>query len=302
MTSASSRPARRAQHDELSIPAPGSAAGAVAPRGWSPPEAVSVGVVRRACQRLFDLALGVVLYLTYAGLRNAQGEGERAVSPTLRAERHGLDVLAMERALHLDVERLVQGWVLARPDWVIRAANVYYAGVHLPLTALVFAWLLVTRPHHVFLAWRNVLVLATSLALLAFAAFPTMPPRLLPASAGYADTLARYGGLWSERTPVLEHVEHPYAAMPSLHLVWAFWAAFALWRHARRVWLRRLSLAHVAVTAVVVLVTGNHWLLDVLAGAAVFAMSAAVVLRPRHLRSCPWQAVEDDDDDLQQAA
>ena len=37
----------------------------------------------------------------------------------------------------------------------------------------------------------------TGLALIGFATYPLMPPRLLPSSYGFVDTLRVYGGLWS---------------------------------------------------------------------------------------------------------
>ena len=228
--------------------------------------------------RLLEVVLGVVLYNVYAILRNDQGRGQPGARATGIAERHGFDVLALERHLHVDVEHVLQSAVLAMPDVVIRTANVYYASVHLPLTALVFVWLLVRRPH-VQAAWRNVLVVGTALALAGFALFPTMPPRLLP-GARYVDTLPVHGGLWSQHAPVLEHVAHPYAAMPSLHLVWALWAGVALYRWARWAWLRRAGLLHVAITSVVVVVTGNHWVLDIVAGAAVFALALTLARAP----------------------
>lgn len=229
-----------------------------------------------------DVLLALVLYHVYALLRNAQGVGQLQTGPTARAQRHGYEVLRLERALHLNIEHSAQAAVLALPSWLVRSANAYYATMHLLLTALVLAWLMLTGPRARFLVWRNTLVIATSLALLGFALLPTMPPRLLPAAAGYVDTVAVYGGLWSSQTPVLEHVAHPYAAMPSLHLVWALWAGTALWRHARPRWLRTLGLGHVLVTAVVVLVTGNHWLLDLVVGCAVFAVAAALARLGTH--------------------
>ncbi len=46
-----------------------------------------------------------------------------------------------------------------------------------------------------------------------------MAPRLLPAQ--YIYTLRFVGGLWSYNSGVIEHIGDPYAALPSLHVVWA---------------------------------------------------------------------------------
>lgn len=240
---------------------------------------------RRLLRRLLELGLALALYRVYAALRNAQGRGQPAERPTVRARHHGFDVLSLERTLHLDIEHTAQSVVLAAPQWVVRAADVYYSSVHLTLTATVFVWLLLRRPlRHAM--WRTVLLLGTGIALLGFGLFPTMPPRLLP-GAGYVDTVVAYGGLWSSQAPVLEHVAHPYAAMPSLHVVWALWVGAALWREGRWPWLRWLGPLHVAVTAVAVVVTGNHWVLDVVAGAVVFAVAAVGPLRRPRRRIRP---------------
>jgi membrane-associated phospholipid phosphatase len=64
--------------------------------------------------------------------------------------------------------------------------------------------------------------------------------------------------------------------MPSLHIAWAAWSALAVWRiFAHRRW-AALVWAYPVVTAVAVMATGNHYLLDVLAGAA--TMIVATVL------------------------
>lgn len=254
-------------------------AGAAARDQLRPAVAAAAGRTRRdltVLLRLLEAVAVVALYRVYAALRNAQGEGQPAPGPTATARAHGVDVLRLERLLHLDIEHGVQAFALARPLWVIRTADLYYAGVHLPLTALVLGWLLVGRPAGRSGRWRAVLLVGTGLSLIGFALFPTMPPRLLPVHPPYVATLGVYGGLWSHATPMLEHIEHPYAAIPSLHLLWALWTAVALWRYARSAWVRALGPAHVALTATVVLMTGNHWVLDLVAGALVFL--AAVVL------------------------
>ena len=231
-------------------------------------------LLKRVLSRVLEIAAGYLLYRVYATLRNAQGRDETSGAAFDRAYRHGRDVLHLERLLHLDAEHLVQDAVLRLPHEVVQALGVYYATVHLPLTALTFAWLLVSLPHRQFTFWRNTLVLGTGAALLGFALFPTLPPRLFPPGSGYVDTLQQFGGLWSYRTPALEHIAHPYAAMPSLHLVWASWVGLAVWHVARRSWARWLGPAHVAVTVLVVVATGNHWLLDAVAGTALLALAA----------------------------
>ncbi len=69
--------------------------------------------------------------------------------------------------------------------------------------------------------WRS----PPALALIGFAFFPLMPPRLLPSSYHFVDTLETIGGLWSFESGPMAQVSNQYAAMPSLHFAWSSWCA-----------------------------------------------------------------------------
>jgi hypothetical protein len=68
--------------------------------------------------------------------------------------------------------------------------------------------------------------------------------------------------------------------MPSLHVGWALWCAWVVFLCSRNRWLRTLATTYAAGTVLVVLGTGNHYLLDAVGGAAVLALGV-VVTRPR---------------------
>jgi membrane-associated phospholipid phosphatase len=74
-----------------------------------------------------------------------------------------------------------------------------------------------------------------------------------------------------------------FAAMPSLHVAWALWSATAVWQCTRRVAIRALAALYPVLTSFVVLATGNHYLLDVLAGAATAALAFATQYAFRQL-------------------
>jgi hypothetical protein len=67
-----------------------------------------------------------------------------------------------------------------------------------------------------------------------------------------------------------------YAAMPSLHVAWALWAGWLIIRHAKHSVFRVLGASYPVFTTFVVMATGNHYLLDVVAGAAVLAFGYLV--------------------------
>jgi membrane-associated phospholipid phosphatase len=71
---------------------------------------------------------------------------------------------------------------------------------------------------------------------------------------------------------------NPIAAMPSLHVGVAPIVGWALWRLTPWLWTRALGIAYPILVATAVVVTGNHFVLDV-AGGLVVVLPAAVIAR-----------------------
>ena len=65
--------------------------------------------------------------------------------------------------------------------------------------------------------------------------------------------------------------------MPSLHTAWAVWVTVAVLMLTTRWWIRTLAVIYPLVTVVVVIATGNHYLLDTVAGAAVAIIALVIV-------------------------
>ena len=187
-----------------------------------------------------QILAAVGFYVIYAQVRDLHGQLSVHAQAT-QARHHGEAILRAERVLHLNIELGLQHAALhARP--LVVAMNVFYGTFHFLATCAIFVGLLVWAPAAAFRRARNLLAVVTALALIGFAVYPTMPPRLLPAPFGYQDTMATVGGLWSYNRGVIEHIADPYAAMPSLHIGWATWCAVALGLVLRKRW-QRLSLA-----------------------------------------------------------
>ncbi|PZS22472.1 MAG: hypothetical protein DLM54_02885, partial [Acidimicrobiales bacterium] len=103
-------------------------------------------------------------------------------------------------------------------------------------------------------------------------------PRMLPA-AHVSDVVADANviGAW-HATSLASHANQ-LAAMPSLHMAWAAWCALVLWRVLRHGDNRSTAWAawsYPLLTAVVVMATGNHFLLDLVAGLATLALATWV--------------------------
>jgi membrane-associated phospholipid phosphatase len=218
-----------------------------------------------------QIPLVVAFYWMYANIRDLHGDATMHPQSARIAERHGVDVLHLERVLHIDIEWVVQKALLPY-HWLVQLLGGFYGSAHFVITAFAFGFLLFCATPARYRYWRNVLAIGTLLGLACFALYPTMPPRLLPhPQYPYVDTMYQIGGLWSYNRGVLEHISDPFAAMPSLHIVWSGWCCLALWHRFRAPWQHRLLVAYPLLTGFAVIVTGNHWVLDLVAGALVLA-------------------------------
>ena len=75
-----------------------------------------------------------------------------------------------------------------------------------------------------------------------------------------------------------------FAAMPSLHVGWSTWCAFALWPLARRLWVKVLLALYPLTILFCIVVTANHWILDAVGGWIVLAAGYALAGLPSNRR------------------
>jgi diacylglycerol O-acyltransferase / wax synthase len=123
--------------------------------------------------------------------------------------------------------------------------------------------------------------------LIAFATFwlyPLAPPRMSP-GLGYTDVIAQAHALISWHSGALVHNADQLASMPSLHVAWATWSGLALWQAHPRPAIAPLTIAYPLLTATVVIATGNHYLLDTLAGAAAALIALAAQRALKHAQT-----------------
>lgn len=206
------------------------------------------------------------VYALYAAARNRHGES--SAGAVALAQQHAGAVASLETALGLPPEAALQALAL-HARWLVQLAGAFYGTAHFAVTLAVLIVLLARRPDRL-IREGTALAGTTFAAVAVFALYPVAPPRLMPAGVGAQDTLATVGGVWSYDHGVLEHISDPFAAMPSLHLAWATWCAVVLWRLAPglrhpRAW-RLAAPVYPMLTLGAVLVTGNHWYLDTVAG------------------------------------
>jgi len=218
-----------------------------------------------------EILILVALYYCYTATRGF-ADGDVA-----KATRTGETLVRWQNTLHLNMELSLNHWLQTVPPLAV-ACCYYYATLHFIVTPGVILWMHRRHgPNYSRARWT--LVFTTLLCLLGFYLFPTAPPRLLP-DAGYIDTMAKYSGYgwWSANASAAPHglgkVANLYAAMPSLHCAWAMWCGVLIALHARRQWVRVLGVLYPCATAFVVMATGNHYILDAIAGWTVLGVSA----------------------------
>ena len=176
-----------------------------------------------------ELIYVLAFYSVYSLIRNQFGSA--AVSQG-EAFDHAKDVIHLERIFGVFHEETIQHWFLSWRAF-IQFWNLFYGTFHFVVTAFCIIWLFRRFPER-YVRWRTTLAVTTALALIGFAFFPLMPPRLLPHSYGFVDTLQKVGGLWSFDSGAMSKVSNQYAAMPSLHFAWSSWCALVLVPTLRR--------------------------------------------------------------------
>ena len=173
-------------------------------------------------------------------------------------------IVSLQKTLGLDWEATLQQRVLDT-EWIISAVNWIYIYGHFPLlvTVLVLLFGLSKRD---FVTLRNALVASGAVGLVCFALYPVAPPRLF-APDQFFDSL----GELSTSYQILQNpkVTNQFAAVPSFHVGWNLLAAMAVWRATRFRPLKLLAATVPVLMMIAVLLTANHWVLDIVAGVAV---------------------------------
>ncbi len=217
-----------------------------------------------------ELLLIGVLYGAYELVR---GMGDVDIPSAFS---NGRAIMHLERVWHVDPERFLNG-MLGHATFLAVIASYFYSVMHYIVTPVVLVWMY--RKHRPqYGPARTALAFSTTLGLLGYMLLPTAPPRMI-AGTGLQDTLAatRDWGWWGGEGSVprgLGALTNQFAAMPSLHVGWAIWCGVLIAMYARRRWVKALGIAYPIATTVVVMATGNHYLLDAVAGALTMGVGA----------------------------
>lgn len=227
----------------------------------------TVALVRRDGTR--QIAVVLAAFLVYELARMAMHPNWAVAAANARR------VVRLEDALTLAWEPALQGFFLNTVPNVVQAMNVFYFVGHFVLTGVFFLWLY-RRSTPGFRAFRDGFLVATAISVLVHWLYPTAPPRLVVANV--VDTLWFLNGI-DIGSPASDALSNPVAAVPSLHAGYAVGVGAGLLLYARSWWARGLGVVYPLAVVLTIIVTGNHFVFDALAGILVMAVGFLVAAR-----------------------
>lgn len=214
---------------------------------------------------LVEVAVLSLVILLFSRLHAAAGKDVAAATANASA------LQSIERALRLDIELTANHWLTDHSAFIQPA--VYYYRLYYVAIVGVLVWVFL-RHADVYRKVRRTLIAMAFLVLPVFWALPMSPPRF--AVPGVADIVAEHDIMGDHASGDGQNL---YSAMPSMHVGWSLWCAYAVWcalQAARPRW-ALLSWIFPLGMAAVVLTTGNHYLLDIAGSALLLSVSIAVV-------------------------
>lgn len=225
-----------------------------------------IGVVE-----LLIVGVAFVLYYLVRGF---------VVERTFEATSRAIRIVELEKTLGLWVwEMKLQAWVMSS-DVLAHLFNNIYVYAHFPLIIIIGLWLFFFhRQRYVLL--RNAFLISGGIGLIIFNLLPMAPPRLLPwpLSDQVVDTMFAFSRVNYDMQPAA-FVNH-YAAMPSLHFGWNLLLGIGIIWTMRNFFGIAFGVTMPAAMFVAVVATGNHFIIDVLAGTvvALIGLGLAILLQ-----------------------
>jgi len=221
---------------------------------------------QRVTAFVFEVAMVTTAMVIYFFIRGGLPE------PVPAAVARSTHIIHLEQAMGIFVERQWQEPVL-KNDLLMRIANGIYVWGHFPVILVAAVWLY-WKNRRRYGIYRTALVLSGFVGLWAYAFFPAAPPRLMPSHWGFVDTIAVVARERYEVKPDL--FLNQYAAVPSFHFGWVMLAGMAIWQSSRNLVLRAFAVAMPAAMAWAIVVTANHFIFDMLVGAAVVLVTLLI--------------------------
>ena len=221
---------------------------------------------RRAGLSEISLYIGAyVVYLATKGLVHADTRTVGLVN--------GGKIVSLQQDFGFLWEPGWQSWAVENVKFLVLAMNWVYIITYWPVVLLA-AMILFNKNRRDYNFYRTVILIDLVGALLTFMVFPVASPFAIT-GVELLDTIQEYGPRFygSEDMASLYNIS---AAMPSLHFSWTVILGVLFWRSLRG-WRRALALLYPVLTFFAIVLTGNHFILDAVAGGALAALAFGVV-------------------------
>lgn len=219
-----------------------------------------------------EVVIVVLAYFLYFGVRGlTEGGAETATA-------HAWDIVDLERRMGLLRESDWQSLIIER-QWLVDLTNWIYIWGHWPVIAVTAVWLYLRHPA-MYARTREAFLVSGAIGLIVFALYPVAPPRLI--DAGLVDTVTLHSHAYRVLQPPA--LVNQYAAMPSLHFGWNLLIGLMIFRCATNLIARVFGLLLPVLMFLAVILSGNHFILDAIAGAGLALGALGVVVwlnRPR---------------------
>ena len=231
------------------------------------PEIAEVKLLRVWKPHAAESGLIIGFYLVYLVTR-----GLFYSHPDETGVQNALRVIDLEIRLGLFWEPAWQAWMLGNAEILVAVLNWVYIITYWPVVMGVGLVLFIrNRPR--FYYYRTVVAVSLVFALVIFAVYPVSPP--FDITSQFMDTIqvlgpSLYGG------PAMAATYNTHAAMPSLHFCWTLILG-VLFLRSMRGWVKVLGVLYPAMTFLAITITGNHFILDAVAGALLAGVAFGVV-------------------------
>lgn len=211
----------------------------------------------------FEIMLCLAAGLIYIGIRSlTAGSAHTALANAAR-------LIRFEQAMNIAWEESLQAVVISNFALVALVNWIYIWG-HWPVIIATAILLFRFRPGQ-YRMLRNSILISAAIGFLCFTFFPVAPPRY--ATPELVDTVTEYS--YSYRAFQPPSLTNQYAAFPSLHFGWNLLIGIAIWLATTNIILRSVAVIQTVLMAAAVVMTANHFVIDVVFGLIVVLVGLA---------------------------
>ena len=215
-----------------------------------------------------------LFYLVTRGMVHSDAKAEGLLN--------GEKIVSLQRDLGFLWEPGWQSWALENVKALVVTMNWVYIITYWPVILLA-ALVLFIKNRHDYNFYRTVVFVNLTGAVLTFMIFPVASPFAIP-GVELLDSIQEFGPKFygSEDMATYYNIS---AAMPSLHFSWTVILGVLFWRSFPGSF-RLIGALYPVLTFFAITLTGNHLIIDAIAGGVLTGLSFGVVLL---LRSTVWR-------------